>query len=161
MEEFPSNVKLLSTQRIINGGRSSNSFKNFNLALHVNDNYANVIANRNTLKNQFNLPSEPIWINQTHSSICIDATSINTIIELDNQRKVLQGERDELLSISNKIAKDICKLYKEGNNLLYNLSLRLNEKWEKDPNIHNKEIVFNSPEPHDYKNKNKYNYDFF
>ena len=45
----------------------------------------------------------------------IDAkTSINTIIELDNQRKVLQGERDELLSISNKIAKDIGKLYKEG-----------------------------------------------
>ena len=83
MEEFPSNVKLLSTQRFINGGRSSNSFKNFNLALHVNDNYANVIANRNTLKNQFNLPSEPIWINQTHSSICIDATSINTIIEAD------------------------------------------------------------------------------
>ena len=83
MDEFPSNVKLLSTQRFINGGRSSNSFKNFNLALHVNDNYANVIANRNTLKNQFNLPSEPIWINQTHSSICIDATSINTIIEAD------------------------------------------------------------------------------
>ena len=83
MNEFPSNVKLLSTHRFINGGRSSNSFKNFNLALHVNDNYANVIANRNTLKNQFNLPSEPIWINQTHSSICIDATSINTIIEAD------------------------------------------------------------------------------
>jgi YfiH family protein len=83
MEEFPSNVKLLSTQRIINGGRSSNSFKNFNLALHVNDNYANVIANRNTLKNQFNLPSEPIWINQTHSSICIDAALTSSIIEAD------------------------------------------------------------------------------
>ena len=83
MDEFPSNVKLLSTHRFINGGRSSNSFKNFNLALHVNDNYANVIANRNTLRNQFNLPSEPIWINQTHSSVCIDATSTNTIIEAD------------------------------------------------------------------------------
>jgi seryl-tRNA synthetase len=45
----------------------------------------------------------------------IDAkTSIDTIIELDNQRKVLQGERDDLLSMSNKIAKDIGKLYKEG-----------------------------------------------
>lgn len=61
----------------------------------------------------------------------------------------------------NKGSELVKRLYKEGNNLLYNLSLRLNEKWEKDPNIHNKEIVFNSPEPHDYKNKNKYNYDFF
>ena len=83
MDEFPSNVKLLSTHRFINGGRSSNSFKNFNLALHVNDNYANVIANRNILKNQFNLPSEPIWINQTHSSICIDAALTSSIIEAD------------------------------------------------------------------------------
>ena len=52
-------------------------------------------------------------------------------------------------------------LYQEGYSLLYNLSLRLNKKWEEDPNIHNKEIIFNSPEPHDYKNKSKYNYDFF
>ena len=45
----------------------------------------------------------------------IDATvSINTIIELDNQRKVLQGERDVLLNMSKTIAKDIGKLYKEG-----------------------------------------------
>lgn len=45
----------------------------------------------------------------------IDATvSINTIIELDNQRKVLQGERDDLLNMSKTIAKDIGKLYKEG-----------------------------------------------
>ena len=44
----------------------------------------------------------------------IDATvSINTIIELDNQRKVLQGERDDLLNMSKTIAKDIGKLYKK------------------------------------------------
>ena len=83
MEEFPSNVKLLSTQRFLDGGKSSGNFENFNLALHVNDNYANVIANRNTLRNQFNLPSEPIWINQTHSSICIDAALTSSIIEAD------------------------------------------------------------------------------
>tara|TARA_Y100000996_G_C22546695_1_gene652121 strand:- start:1372 stop:2037 length:666 start_codon:yes stop_codon:yes gene_type:complete len=51
------------------------------------------------------------------------------------------------------------ELYKEGHNLLYNLSLRLNKKWEDNPNIHNKEIIFNSPEPHD--SKNKYSIDFF
>tara|TARA_B110000285_G_C15133571_1_gene625313 strand:- start:1354 stop:2022 length:669 start_codon:yes stop_codon:yes gene_type:complete len=52
------------------------------------------------------------------------------------------------------------ELYKEGFNLLYNLSLRLNKKWEGTPNIHNKEIIFNSPEPRDYKNKNN-NFDYF
>ena len=38
MDSFPKNVKLLSTQRFIPGGRSSGNFGNFNLALHVNDN---------------------------------------------------------------------------------------------------------------------------
>ena len=83
MDEFPPNVKLLSTHRFIKGGKSSDNFENFNLALHVNDNQANVIKNRSILRNQFNLPSEPIWINQTHSSICIDAALTSSIIEAD------------------------------------------------------------------------------
>jgi hypothetical protein len=43
MDSFPKNVKLLSTQRFIDGGRSSGNFDNFNLALHVNDNKENVL----------------------------------------------------------------------------------------------------------------------
>jgi len=73
MNHFPSNVKLLSTQRYIDGGKSSGNFDNFNLALHVNDSRKNVLENRKILKVQFDLPSEPVWINQTHSSTCIDA----------------------------------------------------------------------------------------
>jgi YfiH family protein len=83
MKGFPENVKLLSTQRFIDGGRSSGNFENFNLAIHVNDNKENVIANRKILKDRFNLPFEPVWINQTHSSICIDAALTNTVIEAD------------------------------------------------------------------------------
>ena len=49
MEGFPENVKLLSTQRFIDGGRSSGNFENINLAIHVNDNKENVIANRKIL----------------------------------------------------------------------------------------------------------------
>lgn len=59
-----------------------------------------------------------------------------------------------------RISGIIRELYSEGYILLYNLSLRLNKKWEEDPNIHNKEIVFNVPEPHDKKNKYN-NRDFF
>ena len=83
MKGFPGNVKLLSTQRFIDGGRSSGNFENFNLAIHVNDNKENVIANRKILKDRFNLPIEPVCINQTLSSICIDAALTNKVIEAD------------------------------------------------------------------------------
>ena len=83
MDYFPSNVKILSSQRFIDGGRSSGNFENFNLALHVNDSQDNVLENRKILRDRFDLPSEPAWINQTHSSICIDASLSNTIIEAD------------------------------------------------------------------------------
>ena len=80
---FPSNVKLISTQRTIKGGSSLGGFYNFNLALHVNDNRANVLENRKILKVQFDLPTDPVWINQTHSSTCIDAASIKKIVQAD------------------------------------------------------------------------------
>ena len=83
MGRFPSNVNLLSSQRFIDGGRSTGNFENFNLALHVNDSQDNVLENRKILRDRFDLPSEPAWINQTHSSICIDASITNTIIEAD------------------------------------------------------------------------------
>jgi YfiH family protein len=83
MNGFPKNVKLISTQRFIQGGRSSGNFNNFNLALHANDNKRNVIENRNILKVLFNLPSSPVWINQVHSSICVDAALTNENIEAD------------------------------------------------------------------------------
>ena len=83
MDCFPSNVNLLSSQRFIDGGRSTGNFENFNLALHVNDSQDNVLENRKILRDRFDLPSEPAWINQTHSSICIDASITNTIIEAD------------------------------------------------------------------------------
>ena len=83
MDCFPSNVNLLSSQRFIDCGRSTGNFENFNLALHVNDNLENVVENRRILRDRFDLPSEPTWINQTHSSICIDASLTNTVIEAD------------------------------------------------------------------------------
>ena len=83
MDCFPSNVKLLSSQRFIDGGRSSGNFENFNLALHTDDSQDHVLENRKILRDRFDLPSEPTWINQTHSSICIDASLTNTIIEAD------------------------------------------------------------------------------
>ena len=83
MHFFPNNIKLLSTPRFLDGGSSKHNFKNFNLALHVNDKESNVIANRSLLLSQYQLPSNPKWINQTHSNISVDADSISTIVDAD------------------------------------------------------------------------------
>ena len=83
MNHFPDNVKLISTQRSIEGGKSSDNFENFNLALHVNDNPDRVLQNRKILKSLYELPAEPQWINQVHSTKCIDAANMDSIIEAD------------------------------------------------------------------------------
>ena len=83
MNLFPKNVKFLSTERTIEGGNSLGRFNNFNLALHVNDNAENVISNRSILRDYYDLPSEPVWLNQTHSSICCNASGLNSIKDAD------------------------------------------------------------------------------
>ena len=83
MNLFPKNVNFLSTERYIDGGESLKNFKNFNLALHVNDRKKSVLENRSILKKYYGLPSDPVWINQTHSSICINASSNKRIVKAD------------------------------------------------------------------------------
>jgi len=83
MNPFPKNVNFISTKRYLAGGRSKENFENFNLALHVNDRSDRVLKNRSILKDYYGIPSNPIWINQTHSSICIDASSNKRIDEAD------------------------------------------------------------------------------
>ena len=54
----------------------------------------------------------------------------------------------------NEISRISKELYQEGHNILYNLSIRLNYKWSEDPNIHNKELVIDYPQPRDSRSKN-------
>tara|TARA_B100000795_G_scaffold105402_1_gene77776 strand:- start:217 stop:939 length:723 start_codon:yes stop_codon:yes gene_type:complete len=83
MNFFPKNVKILSTPRFLDGGSSQHNFKNFNLALHVNDKKSDVLANRSLLLSRYNLPSNPKWLNQTHSNITIDADLISSVADAD------------------------------------------------------------------------------
>ena len=83
MNFFPSNIKLLSTPRLIDGGHSKDNFANFNLALHVGDGQSSVLANRDLLLRRYNLPSTPVWINQTHSNVSVDADSLSSIVDAD------------------------------------------------------------------------------
>jgi len=83
MNFFPSNIKFLSTSRLEKGGSSKGNFDNFNLALHVNDEESAVLANRTLLLRHYNLPSSPVWINQKHSKITVDADAISSIVNAD------------------------------------------------------------------------------
>ena len=70
----PENIRAFSTTRI--GGKSTDIYSSFNLALHVDDNPKHVLENRQLLARHLDLKQEPRWLSQTHSSIVLDADTI-------------------------------------------------------------------------------------
>lgn len=74
----PANVHALTTLRY--GGYSSGPYTSFNLALHTGDEPLAVQKNRELLRSYFELPAEPIWLQQVHSNCLVEAgsTVINT-----------------------------------------------------------------------------------
>ncbi|WP_198264147.1 peptidoglycan editing factor PgeF [sulfur-oxidizing endosymbiont of Gigantopelta aegis] len=77
--DVPNNIKTLVTTR--QGGCSQTPFDSFNLAEHVGDDNADVQENRQKLNE--NLPSAPIWLNQVHSNVVVEAQSTDTLINAD------------------------------------------------------------------------------
>ena len=77
----PKNVHAVSTLRT--GGISNSPYNSFNLAGHVGDDKLSVAENRNRLKSIFNLPSEPVWLEQTHSNkvVCLDEQPLNLQVD--------------------------------------------------------------------------------
>ena len=66
----PENVKALMTTRT--GGVSVDPYDSMNLGTHVGDLAASVEKNRDILNCALKLPCDPIWLNQTHSTIVAD-----------------------------------------------------------------------------------------
>jgi len=60
----PPQVRAVSTTRL--GGLSAAPHDSFNLAGHVGDDDAHVIANRRRLIQALDIPAEPVWLNQIH-----------------------------------------------------------------------------------------------
>lgn len=67
----PKNVHSYTTTRI--GGISPMPFNGLNLSVTGSDLKSNAIANRIIVRQALELPSEPIWLSQTHSTTVIDA----------------------------------------------------------------------------------------
>ena len=72
-EFFPETVNVISTKRYLIEKPKvfSNGFDSFNIAEHAKDNLERVFENRRKLVKCFDLPSEPRYLNQTHSDKCL------------------------------------------------------------------------------------------
>lgn len=68
----PKNIKAYSTTR--SGGVSSGAYSSLNLGDHVNDLPDNVLKNRALLRQHTQLPQEPVWLAQVHST---DVVTLN------------------------------------------------------------------------------------
>ena len=68
----PANVGAAITMR--SGGCSSAPFDQSNLALHVQDDPQSVLANRRSLVESLNLPTQPLWLDQVHSTDIVYAS---------------------------------------------------------------------------------------
>lgn len=77
----PDHIQAYTTLRT--GGTSKEPFDKFNLAQHVGDDPENVQTNRELLKTILKLPNEPIWLQQTHSTIALKASPENRDQEAD------------------------------------------------------------------------------
>ena len=66
------NINAVTTLRT--GGVSQGEFSSLNPADHVNDKLQHVLENRQRIKTMLALPSDPVWLQQTHSiqAVCAD-----------------------------------------------------------------------------------------
>lgn len=72
----PKNVKAFASTRV--GGFSSAPYQGLNLGAHVGDAPSIVEKNRAWLAQQANMPSAPIWLNQTHSTVVAQVSAPTT-----------------------------------------------------------------------------------
>jgi polyphenol oxidase len=75
----PANVHALQTNR--DGGFSHAPYDSLNFGMHVKDNPLHVAQNRQLLSDY--VPSEPVWLNQTHSIRVVDAAQTNCVVDAD------------------------------------------------------------------------------
>lgn len=77
----PNHIKAITTTR--NGGQSIAPYDSLNLGDHVGDDPVLVASNRRILIKNAYLPTEPLWLEQTHSINAIDANQWQPEVEAD------------------------------------------------------------------------------
>ena len=77
----PENIHAASTLRT--GGVSQNAFFSLNPASYVGDNNERVGENRQIIRAMLGLPAEPVWLEQIHSNLVIEALETNVLQQAD------------------------------------------------------------------------------
>ncbi len=72
----PKNVKAFASTRV--GGFSTAPYQGLNLGAHVGDDLSIVEKNRDWLAQEAKMPSAPIWLNQTHSTVVAQVSDTTT-----------------------------------------------------------------------------------
>ncbi|PNH81583.1 peptidoglycan editing factor PgeF [Vibrio diazotrophicus] len=78
----PKQVKAFASTRI--GGCSKPPYEGLNLGMHVGDDPILVQSNRDLLQQQTEMPTAPVWLNQTHSTVVLEvAQPTNDVLNAD------------------------------------------------------------------------------
>jgi len=81
--DWPAPKRVHAGVTLRTGGNSQGGFNSLNLATHVGDDLNHVLANRALLKHDLALPTEPAWLNQTHSNRVVCADTLTELSEAD------------------------------------------------------------------------------
>tara|TARA_Y100001956_G_C4126070_1_gene190136 strand:- start:3024 stop:3752 length:729 start_codon:yes stop_codon:yes gene_type:complete len=78
----PKNIKAFASTRA--GGYSTPPYEGLNLGAHVGDDDKTVMRNRQLLTESANMPSAPVWLNQTHSTVVTEVNQpTNEVLNAD------------------------------------------------------------------------------
>ena len=77
----PSCVRAITTTR--KGGVSKGPYESMNPAAHVGDDPQAVALNRQRLRQQLELPGEPVWLTQVHGTTVVDAAGCGPLPQAD------------------------------------------------------------------------------
>lgn len=105
---LPKNVKAISSTRA--GGFSQGDFASLNLGMHVSDDVAVVQKNRDHLQAVSGMPSAPVWMNQTHSTV-VASVSESTAVATESDALVTSAP-NVVLSVMTADCYRFCLLVK-------------------------------------------------
>ncbi len=77
----PSRVQAVATTRL--GGVSVGPYASLNLGDHVSDDPSAVRRNRDLLRAELALPREPVWLQQVHGTVIVEATGTGDRVTAD------------------------------------------------------------------------------
>ncbi|MFV2060042.1 MAG: peptidoglycan editing factor PgeF [Gammaproteobacteria bacterium] len=74
--DWPAPECIIAGTTTRHGGHSLAPYDSFNLATHVGDDREAVANNRKLLVSELDLPDEPIWLNQVHSTTAVNSDDL-------------------------------------------------------------------------------------